>query len=55
MLKTSQEAVKAFDERKYVLVCDGRYVGSFDDEKKALEKAKDYEKCMISNLKDFSS
>jgi len=49
ILKTNQEAVKAFNEGNYVLVCDGRYVGSFDDEKKALEKAKEYEKCMISN------
>ncbi|BBG25036.1 hypothetical protein IC006_2371 [Sulfuracidifex tepidarius] len=29
--------MKALNEGNYVLVCDGKYVGSFKDEKKALE------------------
>ncbi|AWR98559.1 hypothetical protein [Metallosphaera hakonensis] len=49
ILKTTPEAIKAFNEGNYVLACDGKYVGFFEDEKKALEKAKEYNKCMISN------
>ena len=49
VLKTNPEAIKAHNEGKYVLACDGEYIGAFDSEKEAVEKGKGHKKCMIGS------
>ena len=51
VLKTNPEALKAYNEGKYVLACDGEYIGAFDSEKEAVEKGRGHKKCMIGSKK----
>jgi len=46
-LNTHPDAIKAYNDGKYVLACDGKYVGSFDTEEEAIREAKKYGKCVI--------
>lgn len=49
IMKTNEKAIENYEKGKYVLVCDGKYVGSFDSEDEAIQIAKNYTKCMIGN------
>jgi hypothetical protein len=47
VLNTYPEAIKAYNDGKYILACDGEYIGSFDTEEEAIREAKKYGKCVI--------
>lgn len=49
VLKTNPEALKAYKEGKYVLACDGEFIGAFDSEKEAIEMGKVHKKCMLGS------
>jgi len=51
VLRTDKEAKKAYEEGKYVLVCDGKFVGAYDTEEEAIKHAKGYERCVIGSKK----
>ena len=45
ILSTHRETVKAYNDGKYVLRCDGKFIGSFSSEE-VVKEAKKYEKCV---------
>jgi hypothetical protein len=49
VLKTDPRALKAYNEGKYVLACDGEFIGAFDSEKEAVERGKGHKKCMLGS------
>ncbi|BCU68795.1 ribbon-helix-helix domain-containing protein [Stygiolobus caldivivus] len=51
VLKTDPNAIKAYNEGKYVLVCEGKVIGAFESEEEAIEKAKGHTKCLLSSNK----
>jgi len=48
VMRTDKEAAKVYEEGKYVLVCDGKFVGAFDTEE-AIKHSKGYERCRIGS------
>ncbi|WP_222703220.1 ribbon-helix-helix protein, CopG family [Acidianus manzaensis] len=50
VMKTDKNAIEAYERGKYVLVCDGKFIGSFDSEEEVINTAKSYNKCMIGNI-----
>lgn len=51
VLSTDKRAIEAYEAGKYVLVCDGQYVGAFNSEKEVFEflKGKNYQQCIIDH------
>jgi len=49
VMRSDKEAKKAYEEGKYVLVCDGKFIGAYDTEEEAIKHAKGYEHCTIGN------
>jgi len=51
VMRSDKEAKKAYEEGKYVLVCDGKFVGAYDTEEEAIKHAKGYEHCTVGSKK----
>ncbi|BFH74071.1 hypothetical protein SJAV_20150 [Sulfurisphaera javensis] len=49
VLKTDKRAIESYEEGKYVLVCDGKFIGGFESEEEVIRIAKNYKKCTISS------
>lgn len=49
VLKTDRRAIEEYEKGKYVLVCDGKYVGAFESEKEAMEHSKGFTRCTIAH------
>lgn len=51
ILRSDKRAIEAFEAGKYVLACNGEYVGAFDTEQEAIEYVRQngYKECMISH------
>lgn len=49
VLRRDREAIEALDKGKFVLVCDGKFIGAFDTEDQAIEASRGYRICVIDS------